>query len=456
MKRLWAAAELAEHWTIQPDELKLLGNKTGATRLGCAALLKAFQYEGKFPAGKHDVPGAVVAHLARQVQVPALAYLEYDWQGRSITYHRAQIREFLGVREATVADSEAVADWLITHILDQQQHPDQLKAVAHERFRALKLEPPTPDRLNRLIRSALRSHETRLYAATLARLRPETVVGLDLLLDTARAAEPALADGPSAAEPSALAALRAEPGPVGLASVEAEIAKLQQIRALGLPTDLFGHLAPGVLTKYRQRVGTEWPRELRAHPAPVRATLLAAFCTLRAREITDGLIDLLLHIVQRISFRAERRVEQELLADFRRVAGKHGLLFRIAEAALARPDDPVREVVYPVAGEQTLRDLLEGIQGHRPRLPRAHPYGDAGLRTSSTTGGCCRRSSPRWTSARTTPPISRSSGRSTCSGGTPAARRAPTARRRTCRSRGWSPAACANWSSTSARMGARG
>jgi hypothetical protein len=81
MKRLWTVAELAEHWTLLPDELALLGNKTGATRLGFALLLKACQLEGRFPAGKHDLSGAVVAHLARQVNVPALAFLEYDGPG---------------------------------------------------------------------------------------------------------------------------------------------------------------------------------------------------------------------------------------------------------------------------------------------------------------------------------------------------------------------------------------
>ena len=41
MKRQWTRDELAEHWTLPPDELKLLANKTGATRLGFALLLKA-------------------------------------------------------------------------------------------------------------------------------------------------------------------------------------------------------------------------------------------------------------------------------------------------------------------------------------------------------------------------------------------------------------------------------
>jgi len=368
MKRLWLQAELVEHWTLAPDELALLSNKAGATRLGFSVLLKAFQHEGAFPAGKHEVPLPCVAFLARQVSVPAATYLEYAWQGRAIKYHRAQIREHLGVREATVADAEAVGAWLVEHVLDQQHQLEALRAAAQGRFRALRLEPPTPKQLTRLVRAALHAWEARLFAATLARLTPLSLAALEALvaMRPPQAVEAGATDGQPPAETSTFATLRADPGAVGLESVATEIAKLATIRALDLPADLFHEVGPTVLAKYRQRAGAEWPRELRAHAPALRALLLAAFCTLRAREITDGLVDLLLQIVHRIGARAERRVERELLNDFKRVVGKHGLLFAIAEAALARPDEAVRAVIYPAVGEQTLRDLVKEYKATGP------------------------------------------------------------------------------------------
>ena len=48
MKRDWQADELAEQWTPLPGERELLANKTGATRLGFAVLLKFFQCERAF------------------------------------------------------------------------------------------------------------------------------------------------------------------------------------------------------------------------------------------------------------------------------------------------------------------------------------------------------------------------------------------------------------------------
>src|SRR5258708_5906816 len=55
MKRQWDIEELIEHFTLIQEDLDLLTNKSGPTRLGFALLLKCFQYEGRFPHGRHDI-----------------------------------------------------------------------------------------------------------------------------------------------------------------------------------------------------------------------------------------------------------------------------------------------------------------------------------------------------------------------------------------------------------------
>ena len=47
MKRQWDAEELVEHFTLLPEEMKLLENKSEENRLGFAVLLKFFQMEAK-------------------------------------------------------------------------------------------------------------------------------------------------------------------------------------------------------------------------------------------------------------------------------------------------------------------------------------------------------------------------------------------------------------------------
>lgn len=86
--------------------------------------------------------------------------------------------------------------------------------------------------------------------------------------------------------------------------------------------------------------------------------------------------------------------------------GKEAILFRLAEAAVAHPDDTVRAVVFPVVGEKTLRELVREAKANEHAF-QARSARCCAARTPTTTGGCCRRCSPRWTSAVTTPPTGR-------------------------------------------------
>jgi hypothetical protein len=54
-----------------------------------------------------------VAYLARQVGIAPTAWATYDRHGRSTGCHRAQIRQHLGFREATVADGQALNDFIL-------------------------------------------------------------------------------------------------------------------------------------------------------------------------------------------------------------------------------------------------------------------------------------------------------------------------------------------------------
>ena len=106
--------------------------------------------------------------------------------------------------------------------------------------------------------------------------------------------------------------------------------------------------------------------ELRAHSTETRATLMAALLWSREREITDGLLDLLVRVIHKIGARVERRVEKELLEDLKKVTGKTNLLFQMAEAAVKNPEGTVREVLYPVVGEATLKELVKEYKGSGP------------------------------------------------------------------------------------------
>ena len=248
-------------------------------------------------------------------------------------------------------------------ILPDEQRFESLLQLVYQRFRELQIEPLTPGQVERLIRSSIHQHETSFCSQTLSRLTPDIIKQIDILLTTEETSNTENVEleklHPVLLKASDFAFLKTDPGPVGLGSFLTEIEKLKRIRDVGLPTDLFTSISPKLIKIYRQRAATESPYDIRRHPPAIRYTLMAAFCLQRSQEITDNLIELLIQIIQRIGTRAERRINKELVDDFKQVRGKTNLLFRIAEVAIDQPSGVIQKVIYPVASQQTLRDLVK-------------------------------------------------------------------------------------------------
>jgi Domain of unknown function (DUF4158) len=69
MRREWTPEDLIASWTLVKDDWRLVGNKTGATRLGFALLLKFFELEGRFARHAGELPRQAVDYLAQQLRV---------------------------------------------------------------------------------------------------------------------------------------------------------------------------------------------------------------------------------------------------------------------------------------------------------------------------------------------------------------------------------------------------
>jgi hypothetical protein len=209
---------------------------------------------------------------------------------------------------------------------------------------AERLEPP--GRIDRIIGSARATFEQWFCERTARRLSPECAQRLEELV------------GENAGRGGLLAELKTDPGQVGLETLLRKIDKLAAVRTIGLPGEVFADASEKLVEAWRARAARSYPSDLRQAPRPVRLTLLAALCWIRAAEITDALVDLLIALILKVNTRADKRVEGELTEGLRRVRGKEGILFRLAEAAVEHPDDAVRTALFLVLGEKTLRELV--------------------------------------------------------------------------------------------------
>ena len=352
---------------MTPSDRALVMTKHHANRLSFGVLLAFFRDHGRFPRVAAELDRPAVEEIARQLAIGLPDDFSLRLSERTAERHRAEIRAALGFREATIADAERLEAWLRDQIPSVGAIPDQLAALLETRCRELSIESPAPDRIDRIVRAATQAHDEGFCAAVLVRLASGTRERLEALLRPGEAASnnPG-ADPATQPAPALLIQLRGDPGRPGLASVQEGLARLELIREVALLPDLFDGVLPHELERYRRRVTTEAPYELRRHPEAARLTWLAVFVHLRGRTLTDDLIDLLIETIHHIGARAEHRVERELLEDLKRVSGKQNLLFEVAGAALEKPDGIVRDVVFPVVGEQTLRDLVSEAKASGP------------------------------------------------------------------------------------------
>src|SRR3954447_11407715 len=221
---------LPDRWTLTPADHALVAVKGRANRLSFAVLLLFFREHGRFPLDGSEIDRRMVGEVAQQIHVPAPADDALNLSGRTTERHRAEIRALFGYREATVADAAALEDWLRDQATVVGAVPDHLVPRLEARCRELAIEPPSADRVDRIVRSAIHAHEVRLYARIRDRLTPETRARLEALLQPGSdAGSGSDGDGQPGAVPALLLRLCGDPGRPSLAGVQAELARLEMV-----------------------------------------------------------------------------------------------------------------------------------------------------------------------------------------------------------------------------------
>ncbi|MFD8827280.1 DUF4158 domain-containing protein [Streptomyces sp. NPDC059605] len=230
--------------------------------------------EARFPENAEEIPAPAVAYVAQQVKVPAEEWVAYDWAGRAIKRHRVEIRGAFGFRECTEGDQAQLAEWLAVELCGVKLSRDRLAGAVVARCRKDRLEPPTPGRITRLVGSAVNTFEERFCANTVGRLSAATRSQLDdLIAEDADASEDS-----TGGRGTFFTELKADPGALGLDSLLTEVNKLQRVRALELPPELFGDVSEKLVAAWRARASKEYPSDLRAAAGLVRYTPLSTLC----------------------------------------------------------------------------------------------------------------------------------------------------------------------------------
>lgn len=283
----WKAdGDMLLRWSLGFEDLALLETKPLSARLGFAAQLLIYRATGHFARGTREIPDTVVAYLADQtgVRVPDLA--DYDWVNRSGRRHR-EIFGYLGIRRASRQDLHEASSWLGIELcplgLSAADMTERLLAWFAER----RVAAPEQDALASMVGSARRTFEDKVLAAIASALSAEHRRQLDASLD----------DDDSV---TGFAGLKADSGQPNLDNIMLAAQRLAFVKQLALPTAALPDLGDPIARLFRRRVANETAWTMRRHPAGRRHALYALYLAHRQRELTDGLVDLLVEVVHKV------------------------------------------------------------------------------------------------------------------------------------------------------------
>lgn len=328
--------ELVEYFTLDETEREFIAQFRGdANRHGAAILLKSLQHIGYFPHELSEIPRDVKLFIAKQLNLPEDLSMQYLWDSRTRGDHIAWIRQHTGFRFPQAQDKEDLGNRLRREgTLEAITFADLFESAV-QRFRSLRIELPSDKELQRIVNAALNGFFSDVHTKLAQQLDEQVRKNMDQLLIVPE-------DEPF----SAFEKLKASAGPASIKNIYKEIAKLKQLRSVGIGKTL--DIPFKVQKILKQRGTNETASKMREHPNEIRYGLMSCFISIRTMEIIDDIVQMFIALIHRIDVRAEKQRNNEFLKDLIRVDGKNQVLFRLAEIIMDNPDGTIRNVIFPV------------------------------------------------------------------------------------------------------------
>jgi hypothetical protein len=123
----------ARQQRLSRSDLDLVRTKrSDANRLGFAVLLLHFRKHGQFPRTDCQLERGLAPDVMAQLGIATASLGTIELTDRTAERHRAEIRTLLGFREATVADGEALTEWLRDHAVSDSRDIAELTSALEQ------------------------------------------------------------------------------------------------------------------------------------------------------------------------------------------------------------------------------------------------------------------------------------------------------------------------------------
>jgi TnpA family transposase len=339
--------------TLTSKEIEFIKTRHQSKQMLFVILFKYYQQHYDFDLDLSKVPQTTIKKLALKLGIaPKLNAVS----NRTYGNYYALIRQYFRTAYTTKAHYKLLTDWIKSELLPKYHisSADILPmATAHLKY--LGVEPISHKIMTRLIRFAVKEFEQELFSrlhSTLSNEQEAKLNGLLLSYD---------------ASISWLGLVHKDFTNPALETVLRLIEQLTILNDIDFNIECIASLPQKSIDYYADSFTRFKPSHLKTMNDQNRCARMILYLYNRKGQITDRIIDVFNRISRNIIHKSEKRVVTRLISQVKRVYGKDTILFHIAEACVADPDEKIRDKIFPIANEDKLTSIIDEYKKKGPR-----------------------------------------------------------------------------------------
>lgn len=342
-------------YNLSLEDLRLCKTKRTKTgQLVFGVMLAHFKCYTIFPDDK-ETSSQLILEVSKDLDIPAIQIVSFDWQGRNAKKYRQDIREYLGYRISTIQDTTNIIEYLVNQLIPRHLPESALLEQVRIYFVTNKIEIVSTKQLEHCISSARQNFEHQFIGKIFDHLTQEQLVLIDLILET---------DSNEENEIIELSELKKDIAGAKIKNIQSAIDKINLLQQIRLPEGIVDSVDRKFLLQYYECVMAFVPSNIKDFAPMTKYVIMAVFCHVRLEMLLDSLTDTMVKLLKKLKSSAEKHVDNYILQEVKRVDGKFDILGKLAVLNAENPKSVIEDKIYPTVSQEKLEEVIEDLQ-HR-------------------------------------------------------------------------------------------
>lgn len=337
---------------LTQEEISFIKTRHATKQLAFALLFKCYQGSHQFIDDLTKVPIFIINKLAKLLDVPPTIS---KVSSRTYDNYISLIRKYFKTSFSKKTHYKELEGWIKNELLPTNYlTEEEIKNLAVHYLKERGIESFKEKTMARIILDATNAFENELFEKLKNTLSPEDEGQLNGLLLPYK-------DGLSY-----LGWINKEINSPSLDSMLGLMEQLSILNRFNFDLATIRIIPRKRILHYSDAFTRLNPSDLKQMTDNNRCAHLRIHSHIRKEQLTDKIIDVFNRIIRNVIHKSEKRVVKKLINDVKKVYGKDTILFNIAEACLEQPDGTIRDKIFPIVGQDKLKNIIDEYKKKGP------------------------------------------------------------------------------------------